>query len=272
MPGLQALSASLRATKTPHDFICMVTPDVTLSLVQPQVTRVVPVPYLTFQTKPMKTAKQRKMYDSWMADSYTKWNALCLTEYSKILFLDLDIIVLENLDHLFERPTPAATFSSPWAEPFTKTRGAIANPYQDLRDGDRVSRDLIEMGLHGVPRGRGTHGKHDPSFVLIATTVLLQPSRTDYERYVKLVRDSQPFGFENCLSAFDEQSLSLLYSDWYHISQRYNAIPWHVRTWLLKGEQPALYHYFNTKPWDMRREEWPDLEVWYRFYDSANAT
>jgi hypothetical protein len=62
LPGVQALGSSLRATGTVHDFVCMITPDVTKSKVVPHATRVVEVPYLTFKTKHMKTEKQRDMY------------------------------------------------------------------------------------------------------------------------------------------------------------------------------------------------------------------
>jgi hypothetical protein len=137
IPGLIALGASLRASGTSYDFVCMVTPDIDKSLVLPHVTHVVEVPYLSFKTKPMRTEKQRKMYGSWMSNSYTKWTALVLEQYIRILFLDLDVVVLENLDHLFERPAPAATFSNAWADPFIKGKGALSNPYKYLKDGIR---------------------------------------------------------------------------------------------------------------------------------------
>jgi lipopolysaccharide biosynthesis glycosyltransferase len=109
----------------------------------------------------------------------------------------------------------------------------------------------------------------DKSFVLIATTVLLQPSRNDYDRYIKLIDDPQPFGFSGCYSGFDEQSLALLYQDkWHYISQQYNIIPWHENAWLPRGEKAAIYHFFgDTKPWLMDSQKWPDLTLWYKFYN-----
>ncbi|GBG76892.1 hypothetical protein CBR_g23106 [Chara braunii] len=39
---------------------------------------------------------------------FDKINAWLLTEYSKVVFLDVDMLVLDNLDELFDRPEPAA--------------------------------------------------------------------------------------------------------------------------------------------------------------------
>lgn len=257
LPGLRALSASLKATGTTHDFICLVTPDVDKELVLPYVARIKEVPYLTYPTRAMKTMKQQKMYDSWMSDSYTKWSCLTLTEYEKILFLDLDTIAVQNLDHLFDRPTPAATFSNAWADPYT-TRG-LFNPYRSLKDADRVPASAIRIGL-------------ERAFVLIATSVLLTPSQEAFDRLLNILSNAtvnQPFGFPGCYSAFDEQALTLVYQDWYHISQSYNMIPWHAKTWLPPTEQVSVYHYFGDKPWTLKREQWPDLAPWWRYHDTT---
>jgi len=40
---------------------------------------------------------------------FTKFHALSLTEYDKIVMLDVDLLVRRNVDHLFERHAPTAT-------------------------------------------------------------------------------------------------------------------------------------------------------------------
>lgn len=260
LPGVKALSASLKATGTVYDLVLMVTDDVDVTQVAPYVDYVVSVPYLTYETLPMKTAKQRAMYDKWMDAGYTKWNALSLTQYSKVILLDLDIIVLENLDHLFELQAPAATFSNAWATPYAKGKGGLYNPYTQVPHGGVVPPKELREGL-------------SRSFVLIGTTVLLEPSQEVYEEFKQFMTKSQPYGHKGSYSAMDEQSLTEFYltrgTSWRHIGQKYNMIPWHIKSWLPKGQTPAVYHFFGDKPWNTEREAWVDLAIWWRYHDAA---
>lgn len=46
----------------------------------------------------------------WISDAPTKWNILALDSYEKVLFLDADMIVLQDILELFHLDTPAAMF------------------------------------------------------------------------------------------------------------------------------------------------------------------
>lgn len=284
VPGALVLGCSLRHSKTSHALICMVTADVSgkarqqLELVYDQV---VEVPLLEFKCKPLRTVKQNELYSSWISASFTKWNCLKQTNYEKVLFLDSDLVVLQNLDELFTLPAPAGTFSSPWAAPYAgmsakrdASRGdGIYNPYLGLKHGDKVSSSILRKGFY------------EKSFVCIGTSVLLAPSVEDFEYLIKMVKGREPFGFEDCNSGFDEQSIARLYYEkevrWHHISQVYNFIPWHPE-WLedpkggddtrgseTKGtgtkDTPYLFHYFGSvdKPWKTDRRKWLDVEPWW---------
>ena len=274
IPGALTSAYSVSLTSTPHTLVCMVTPDVTplgrsrLSLV---FHSVIEVAYITAQTRHLRTSKQQSLYQRWVEQSFTKWNALTLP-YDKVLFIDADKVVLANIDHLFALPTPAATFSSPWASTYiapSRKRGAgLLNPYAALQHGDPVPHAAVEAGLH------------TNSFVCIGTMVLLRPSADAYQRYLDMLRpymegvgvgvggdETKAFGFESCHSMMDEQSLCLLYhaqyrQQWTYIHQRYNYVGWH-RRWLAADDVPYVLHFFSTKPWVLRRTEWLDLEVWW---------
>ena len=87
------------------------------------------------------------------------------------------------------------------------------------------------------------------------------------------------FGYEKCHSMLDEQSLTLalppasLSTPFTYIHQRYNYLCWH-REWLTATDLPFVFHYFSTKPWQMSRREWLDVEVWWRMaeVDAEAAT
>jgi alpha-N-acetylglucosamine transferase len=285
LPGLRALSASIHSSQTPYDFVCMITPDVTQSKVEGLVSKVFKIDYLQYESKSLRTKKQQDLYTKWFDVSYTKWNALKLIEYQKVILLDLDIVVLENLDHLFLRRAPAGTFSMPWAYPFTKTRDpskAVYNPYINIKDNELIPQKDVEIGLNGYKRdkvghrtGNGSKSSMEHSFVLIATTVLLQPSLEDFKQYQAMMTQqtsNKAFGFPNCNSMFDEQSIALFYKErWTMITQKYNMIPWHLKTWLPPGQTPSVYHFFGEKkPWEMNAKEWPDLKVWWNYYNLAS--
>lgn len=69
----------------------------------------------------------------------------------------------------------------------------------------------------------------------------------------------------------DEQAIvgfytNVLHRKWTYIHQRFNAIPWKMKPWL-QGHSPAILHYFGTKPWEMKRTDYPDLETWWVVVD-----
>ncbi len=293
--------------------------------------------------------------------------------YEKVLFLDADTVILSNIDHLFELKAPAATFSSPWAQPWGANGSGMTNPYLSIQHGERIGPHILANGLNGsyrprsgfsfshrydhpdrrktrgggsyydpprwrppysgIPRSYGFRfnpgsqedGKPFPhmyserlsgsrsfanlrpeqssqqeatpgvystpyrkhgSFTLIGTCVLLSPSLRDWKDFQKMLsltpvspslpatatRTPTPFGFSECHSGFDEQALAYFYQNiavsrnekigtWTMIHQQYNAIPWHPN-WL-QGKQPYLFHYFHTKPWEMKRGAFLDLETFW---------
>ena len=67
---------SLKLSGTRHSLVCMVTPDVSeacRATMRAVFTEVVEVPYLSYQVKPLRTQKQRNMYNAWVESAFTKW-------------------------------------------------------------------------------------------------------------------------------------------------------------------------------------------------------
>jgi len=62
--------------------------------------------------------QQRVLYGRWMRYSFTKWHVLdpdLFGGYDKVIFIDADCILVDDVDELFELDAPAWTLSSPWA-------------------------------------------------------------------------------------------------------------------------------------------------------------
>ncbi len=240
--------------KTKYDCVCMVTPDVSRDArdkLSQVFDYVIDVDYLSLDSLPLRTEKQRNMYGKWITKSCTKWNCLSFTQYNKVIFMDADTIILKNIDSLFELHAPAGTFSNPWAKPFVPT--GMNNPYLSYKHGGLIKKEDVDKGLN--------------SFVLIGTTVLLQPDIKVFNDLVETIKNYKKFGFTNCNSATDEQFITWFYNDHLNIPftfihQKYNFIPWHKK-WIGK-ETPYLLHFFNTKPWVMKRGEYQDLESFWQ--------
>ncbi len=105
VPGVEALGRSLDRTGTRHPKVVLVTPDV------PSVARALlsSQGWLIRSVDPIRSPNEdmQRLFERF-ANTFTKLRAFGLTEFSKVVLLDADTIVIENIDELFERPAPAA--------------------------------------------------------------------------------------------------------------------------------------------------------------------
>lgn len=259
VPGALALAESHRAVGSKHPIWCMVSgisADAKAAL-RKSFDRVIEVPIIEREVVPMKSQKQQNIYGKWIAKSFTKWHVMDPTKFfcDKVLFVDADMIFLENIDKLFDLPAPAATFSSPWATPYVKL--GIKNPYGEMPHGAVVSKALIRAAVKN-------------SIVGIGSLVLVHPSVESWNTLIRII-GKQPYGYQRGVSGFDEQALAevmcSLKAPVHHIHQQYN---WMVgkQNWLINGEKPKLYHYYNVKPWQQPRDAWEDLAAWWKHADA----
>lgn len=270
LPGLFASIYSVIKTKTNYDLIVMYTDDVSNHAINilSKLATCIKVPYIIYKTGNLKTQRQQKLYSTWLNCSYTKWNLLNLTEYSKVLFLDGDTIIMQNIDHLFEMSTPAAPFNSPFVYPLGRITQCFTNKkgtdgyiqHNDIINNKEVFNALTKNGL-----------------VLTASTVLLTPNKKDFVLLTDYLSNSQPFGFPKCHSMVDEQAIVYFYSfikntQWSNIHHKYNLISW-KSNFLSDSDEIYVLHYFaETKPWNMKINEYPDVKIFYEVLLEAMKT
>ena len=103
--GAEAMIYSLRATGTKHAVVVMVTPQVSGSkraqLKAAGASSVLEVAPIANPSAAVNAGA------SWVNSGYTKLHLWNLVQFSKLVYIDADTIVLENVDELFERPSPA---------------------------------------------------------------------------------------------------------------------------------------------------------------------
>lgn len=237
VPGALALAASYRAFQKRKDIpiVCMTTPDIPETdrqALQAVFDDIIPVNYVTCQGEPSSSA-------------FTKWTALTLTQYDKVLFVDADMIFASNVDELFDLQAPAGTFESfqlfPYAghgcvystceklveahrtKTFNETLGR-ENPYLGIKHGEHVSPKSISKAFQ------------DCSSVVMGSLVLLHPSMNDFCKYMEFIQHIWDPGETVCLSTLEEQALTAYYVHegilWTHIHQVFQHVPDHIN-WLM---------------------------------------
>ena len=177
----------------------MVTPDVSISavkLLRKLYDRVIKVQYIKTSVKSALRGKKYRLEDKWIQYSLTKARMLNLTEYDKIVWLDADSLVWNNIDELFGLPAPAGICSS------------IKN-HSDWH-GSKIPELEIE---NAVENNYGVHG----------CVMVLAPNLDNY-----LLASSMPqIGSTANFAGPDEYFFTQLYkTDWHHIHIKYGCTKW----------------------------------------------
>lgn len=102
LTGALVLGYSLKKTKTNHDIIILVTPDVSEEYKEylKKFYKIIDINYIKLNDNLFE--KER------FKDVFTKLECLKLIQYDKIILLDLDMIIVKNIDKLFKLSPPAA--------------------------------------------------------------------------------------------------------------------------------------------------------------------
>lgn len=132
--GALLLGYSLYKTKSPYDKVLLVTKDI-----PEQQINVLSQYFKIIKINPIPCNEQYIKKDRFK-DVFTKMQMFKLIQYDKIMMLDTDMLILKNMDHLFNLPSPAASSSR-----ITIKHGQIISKDRIIKDGKIVGR--INAGL-----------------------------------------------------------------------------------------------------------------------------
>lgn len=272
LPGIFTSVYSVKRT-SPNQIntVVMVTSDVSQTareVIKLVADFIVEIEYISHKSTNVLTERQKELYGSWNDIAYTKWQSLRLP-FEKILFLDSDITVLDNIDTLFKMKTPASTFASPFAYPL----GRMNNYYTPKSNRKYIGKDGYPVHNAPITREMMKGGLFKKGVTATATTILLKPSLKDFTSYMMMLHTmfKDGFGFDTCYSGVDEQSIAYYYTfyskgpkvEWTNIHHKYN----YVGIWkkgYLYNEMPIVMHFISQpKPWKLKMDTYPDLVNWY---------
>ncbi len=245
------------------DLIVMITHEVSSELLQVVYDKVVKVDYLLFDSS-VKGERYEKSYGTFKNKLYTKWKCMEFIEYEKVLFMDCDIAIINELKDVFELPAPAGIFKTCISHPFKKDGVDDEYPIEFGKDIDsQIIKKHLFMG------GGGS--------VASACFILLPTGKELYQNYVDWMvkqTENKPYGFYKCISGHDEQSITQYLTfekdmKWKNISVNYSWNPWSKSIIEIAGS-PKIIHFIHTpKPWNVNEKTiiWDDFNCWFQFYE-----
>jgi hypothetical protein len=239
IPGALALAHSLRKTNTRNAIVCMVTDDVVnVPALDAVFDKVVLVDYIRGDHHPFPNDATLHKYAAWENVVLTQHRCLGLFDYAKVCFLDSDVVVLRNMDSVFELEAPAGTF------------------YESIPTGREKHSDRT----HGevVPAEYIMDCLKQNKYLCIANCLLLTPGEAVYEQFLSFLKrfyteNGQKFGFKGWNAHANEQMITYFYChelavDWKFIGLSYQCVPWKY----VDPDVPPFLHHFlgRVKPWE----------------------
>lgn len=246
--GAMVLGWSLRKTGTKHDLVLVHTDDVS----EDAVNLMKRAGWLPRQVEYISASQNLSNEGCTLmrfAKVFTKLRVLQLVEYEKILMMDIDLLVKENIDDLFDYPAPMAM---------------VRGPQVGYKHGERVNGSYFFFGI------RDDHYSWGQSSGINAGVMLLRPDEAVFQQMMsEVTNDEHP---EHIRGNGPEQDyLSRFYADeWRHLSVAYNFQLHHMyfslsptchstadRTpFILQPDLIKIIHYSSEpKPWSRCLEE-----------------
>ncbi|AKR17416.1 P13 [Mocis latipes granulovirus] len=251
VPGALALGQSLLHSGTKHELVCMVTDDVSkkaINKLSNVYNLIVTVSFVSYKCGAMMTQRQKELYANWIDHAFTKWRVFQLINYEKIIYLDADQIVVKNIDHLFQLPTPAMCFR----EEFNKV-------YKSYTHGDRITPHDLKYFLKNLTS-------------LAATgTLLIQPNAETFECILKQLNTHNRYLKHNQFhNGFEEIVLiqALIELD-YDVTQLSHLYVWNAGCYknIIRQEPYVINYYGDKKPWCGKdAPKYMDEYIWRYFY------
>lgn len=209
--GTLIFAISLYNTNPKYDMILLHTNDVSkykLDLLKPYYNDIIQIDYI-----PIKTKRTR------FKNVFTKLKIFTLYKYDKILFMDNDMYVLKNIDHLFEYNTPA---------------GVALSPDLKYNDKEHVTDDkvIFNAGLWLIKPNKGTFINMMSGIQKFNSTQELEQEYVSYYYNKKWTNMSYIYNFQPGLIEYDDERGKIYkkckLSDIYVIHYSSTKKPWNI--------------------------------------------
>lgn len=252
LPGILVLAHSLKKVRSKYPLIVAVNPSL------PQATRdVIEEAGLEVRVvEPLLPSGKVTLIAERFADTWTKLALFDFVEYDRLVLIDGDMMVRQNMDELFNIPLQKDQIACNFACVCNLDESSWA-PKDWTRDncGYTPSHHPTALTNPG-PAAFNTPHTHT---LLNSGLVVLTPSHTTSEKITRLLTSSAKEDQEKIFSwMFPDQDLlaDLFRGKWVSLPWAYNALKtmryWHGN--FFRDEDVRNLHYICDKPWQRRPE------------------
>jgi hypothetical protein len=258
LEGVLVLAHSILETKTEHDVVCMVTADVS-SVAKEKMRllgiKVVDIEYLEADARLEERPLMKKRYPK-IGKYHTKWNCLGLTEYRKVLLLDIDMLMIKKADHVFDLPDPATRFAVYDGSKRKHDQFRPLFSHLEEHDGKEIPLSVVSSIMHS--KGGAIDGG----------CMLVTPSEVAMSEYKEFLNKFDPRNY-NCHPTDDEVGLLHFLSThrkqtWHYLSEKWSCVEWKIAGRVNASNSFLLNFIGLQKPWEADLSHFPDVIPWYR--------
>ncbi|CAG9943952.1 unnamed protein product [Clonostachys rosea f. rosea IK726] len=276
LPGLLTLDHSLRKVNSKYPLVALVTDQFPEQGRAALAARGIPsqrVPYL-LPTKSRDYSNDPRFYDCW-----TKLTPFSLTEYSRVVQLDSDMLVLRNMDELMDLPldSPDQANAGTGSRVFAAGHACVCNPLKKKHyPADWVPQHCAFTSQHPTPEEAQTVGADPAVGPLGFMNGGLQVVNPSQALYAQILAHMEAGAVD--MDFADQSLLSDLYRGrWVALPYTYNALKtlrWEgVHDAIWRDDEVKNIHYIlSPKPWDEVDEngEWTGTEESHRWWVDSN--
>jgi inositol 3-alpha-galactosyltransferase len=257
LAGAVLLARSLHKQRSKYPLIILVTPDFPSSLL-PSLNREATLTNSQINHIEHLRPKQKfDLMDSRFNDTWTKLMVFSLVDYDKIVFLDADMLVLRNMDELFDVDMPGRDW-------IAAVHSCLCNADRDTwafgvgRKEPCAFEGLVHTDTLTKPRSVPTtqeldNGVGKSAHVLFNSGLFVfTPSPELWDRMLEFFNTTPLL---TTMLFADQDFLAEFFRDkWMPLGYQYNATKamrwWHKEMW--RDEEVRNFHYMVDKPWKER--------------------
>lgn len=257
LSGLLTLDASLQFVGSKYPLIALYTDTFPQEGKDALDRRGIPrkhIPYLLPKTQKDFTNDPR-FYDCW-----SKLTPFSLVEYERVVQLDSDMLVLQNMDELMEIPLDNREKAGKGNRVFAASHACLCNPLSKPHyPRDWIPENCAFTAQHDSPDKAQTEGVASDYGITMPNGGLqvVIPSGETYDKILNALQDDKTTGYD-----FSDQSLlgDVFHGRWVPLPYIYNAL----KTLRWKGVHDPIWrdlcvknvHYIlSPKPWDENDED-----------------
>lgn len=185
-----------------------------------------------------------RFYDCW-----SKLQPFSLTQFERVVQLDSDMVVIQNMDELMEMPLNVDTAV------FAASHACVCNPYNKPHYPSNWHKDNCAYTQYKPFCDEHTAGPAATAGLGICNGGLqvVDPSQESYDKIVNALENPQ---MTDNYDFADQSLLSDVFEGrWYPLSYKYNALKTlksiHSSIWN-DSEVKNIHYILNPKPWDVR--------------------